>query len=69
MIQDKLIQWAAFLLVVLYMFLAGMGIEIKVGSMLGNKSVYFFNSEKLFSPVTSADITESLNLLRSAVWS
>lgn len=35
-IQDKLIQWAAFLLVILYMFLAGMGIEIKVGSMFGN---------------------------------
>ncbi len=35
-IQDKLIQWAAFLLVILYMFLAGMGIEITVGSMFGN---------------------------------
>ena len=35
-IQDKLIQWAAFLLMILYMFLAGMGIEIKVGSMFGN---------------------------------
>ncbi len=35
-IQDKLIQWAAFLIVILYMLLSGMGIEIKVGSMLGN---------------------------------
>ena len=29
-IQDKLIQWAVFLIVILYMFLTGMGIEIKV---------------------------------------
>lgn len=35
-IQDKLIQRAAFLIVVLYMLLSGMGIEIKVGSILGN---------------------------------
>ena len=35
-IQDKLIQRAAFLIVILYMFLSGMGIEIKVGSILGN---------------------------------
>ena len=35
-IQDKLIQWAAFLFLILYMLLSGMGIEIKVGSMLGN---------------------------------
>ena len=35
-IQDKLIQWAAFLSVILYMLLSGMGIEIKVGSMFGN---------------------------------
>lgn len=27
---------AAFLIVILYMLLSGMGIEIKVGSMLGN---------------------------------
>lgn len=35
-IQDKLIQWAAFLIVILYMLLSGMGIEVKVGSILGN---------------------------------
>ncbi len=35
-IQDKLIQRAAFLIVVLYMLLSGMWIEIKVGSILGN---------------------------------
>ena len=35
-IQDKLIQRAAFLIVILYMLLSGMGIDIKVGSMLGN---------------------------------
>ena len=35
-IQDNLIQRAAFLIVILYMLLSGMGIDIKVGSMLGN---------------------------------
>ena len=35
-IQDKLIQWVAFLIAILYMFLSGMGIEVKVGSILGN---------------------------------
>lgn len=35
-IQDKLIQRAAFLIAILYMFLSGMGIEVKVGSILGN---------------------------------
>ncbi len=35
-IQDKLIQRAAFLIVILFMLLSGMGIEIKVGSILGN---------------------------------